>query len=252
MTSPTPKSKRTPVDRSHNPATAPQRDAAEIESRASLHPAQERAGKAPSTNLVLPRSPLIGRDHEIATIQQLLLQEQVGLLTLTGAGGIGKTRLALQVATTLLDHFVDGVYFVSLAPIRDADLVLVAIAETLQMREAGEQPLGESLQAYLQHRQMLLVLDNFEQVVAAAPAVARLLAQCSRLKLLLTSRATLHLYGEQEFPVPPLALPDPKHLNALGVELAQIASVTLFVQRAMAVKPDFVLDASNAVVVAEI
>ncbi len=134
--------------------------------------------------------------------------------------------------------------------------MLVAIAETLGIREVGGQPLLETLQAYLEHRQMLLVLDNFEQVVAAAPLLAPLLAQCGQLKTLVTSRATLHLYGEQEFPVPPLALPDAKRLNAIGEELApklaQVASLTLFVQRAMAVQPNFVLDASNIAVVAKI
>jgi predicted ATPase/DNA-binding CsgD family transcriptional regulator len=231
-------------------------DEAAPDRRAHSDPSQIRTDKPASTNLVLPRSPLIGRDHEIATIQQLLLQEQVGLLTLTGPGGIGKTRLAMQVAATLLDHFVDGVYFVSLGPIRDADLVSVAIAETLGVREAGGRSMVEALQAYLRHRQMLLVLDNFEQVVAAAPLVASLLMECGRLKVLVTSRATLHLYGEQEFSVPPLALPDPKWLTTRGVELApnlaQVASVTLFVQRAMAVKPDFALTATNAVAVADI
>jgi predicted ATPase/DNA-binding CsgD family transcriptional regulator len=210
----------------------------------------------PHNNLLLPRSPLIGRDHELAAVQHLLLQEKVGLLTLTGPGGIGKTRLALQVAANLLDHFVDGVYFVSLAPIRDVDLVIPAIAQTLGVREAGTRSLLESLQAYLRDRQLLLVLDNFEQVVAAAPLVADLLATCQRLKTLVTSRAMLHLYGEHEFPVPPLALPDPKRRAAgetdLVASVAHYAAVELFVQRALAAQPDFALTAINAAVVAEI
>ncbi len=256
MNTPTPKSRRPISDAAQIPSTDLQHEAAESERRAPNSVEYGHVGKRASTNLVLPRSPLIGREHEIATIQALLLQEQVGLLTLTGPGGIGKTRLAMQVATTLLDHFVDGVYFVSLAPIRDAALVLAAIAETLGIREVGGQPLLETLQAYLEHRQMLLVLDNFEQVVAAAPLLAPLLGAMQPTQDLVTSRATLHLYGEQEFPVPPLALPDAKRLHTIEVDvaptLAQVASLTLFAQRAMAVQPNFVLDASNIAVVAKI
>lgn len=256
MSTPDKGSRRLATDTTHAPADPSRYDDADAVRRALSDADQVHTTKRPFTNLMLPRSPLIGRDHEITTIQQLLLQEQVGLLTLTGPGGVGKTRLAMQVAATLLDHFIDGIYFVSLAPIREADLMIVAIAETLGVREAGGQPLLEVLQAYLQHRQLLLVLDNFEQVVAAASLVASLLAQCSRLKILVTSRATLHLYGEQEFPIPPLALPDPKRLRTMGVDLvpnlAQVASVTLFVQRALAVKPDFALTATNVAVVAEI
>lgn len=249
-------SRRPTTDTTHAPPDLVRHDEAAPDRGAQSDPGQIHTAKPSSTNLVLPRSPLIGRDHEIAAVQHLLLQERVGLLTLTGPGGIGKTRLAMQVAATLLDHFVDGVYFVSLAPIRNADLVSVAIAETLGVSEGGGQSIMEALQAYLQHRQMLLVLDNFEQVLAAAPLVALLLTTCDRLKIMVTSRATLHLYGEQEFPVPPLALPDSKRLKAMGValvpSLAQVASVTLFVQRAMAVQPDFALNATNEAAVAEI
>lgn len=228
---------------------------------------------APHNNLSLPRSPLIGRDHEVATVQQLLLQEQVGLLTLTGPGGIGKTRLALQVAANLLDHFVDGVYFVSLAPISDPKLVGAAIAQTLGLREAAGHSLAETLQAYLKDRQLLLVLDNFEQVVAAAALVGDLLNTCRHLKTLVTSRTTLHLYGEQEFPVPPLALPildfrfgildsdasttdqskikNPKS-KIDAASLSGYAAIDLFCQRASAAKPDFALTASNVADVAKI
>lgn len=206
------------------------------------------------SNLTLPRSPLIGRDHEVAVIQQLLLQDHVGLLTLTGPGGIGKTRLAMQVAVNLLDHFVDGVYFVSLAPIRDPDLVDAAIAQTLGLREAAGQSLAETLQTYLKDRQLLLVLDNFEQVVAAAALVGDLLNICRRLKTLVTSRTTLHLYGEQEFPVPPLALPDLTQLaqSTSTATVTQYAAIELFCQRASAAKPDFALTASNVAEVAKI
>lgn len=214
------------------------------------------AAKAVPSNLSLPRNSLIGRQHELAAVQQLLLQEEMALLTLTGPGGIGKTRLAMQVAANLSDHFVDVFYIVSLAPITDATLVLPAIAQTLGVHEASGRSIQQSLQEYLQHKQTLLVLDNFEQIVTAAPLVGELLTSCRRLKILVTSRVTLHLYGEQEFPVPPLALPPRRRLRAteailLGT-LANVAAIQLFTQRALAAKPDFVLNTTNAAAVAEI
>lgn len=245
-----------PSERARTPADSPPHDPSALDRRGQSHPAQGIVGKPPSTNLLLPRSPLIGRDHEVAEIQRLLLQDEVGLFTLTGSGGIGKTRLALQVAANLLDHFVEGVYFVSLAPIREAELVGVMIAQTLGVREVGGQPVLESLQDYIQDRQVLLVLDNFEQVATAAPLVGKLLAGCHRLKVLVTSRAPLHLYGEQEYPAPPLALPDAKRLRAIGEDqlpsLGDVAAIALFVQRARAVKPDFALTTANAAAIAEI
>ncbi len=225
--------------------------------KATAHsPEHEHASLTPrpASNLTLPRLPLIGRDPDLAALQQLLLQEQVGLLTLTGSGGIGKTRLALQVAANLLDHFVDGVYFVSLAPISAPELVSTMIAQALGVQESGGLPLQESLHNYLRDKQLLLVLDNFEQVVTAAPVVGELLKTCARLKVLVTSRATLHLYGEQEFPVPPLALPDPKQLAQTdpNASLAHYAAIELFCQRALAAKPDFALTPNNAATVADI
>ncbi len=206
--------------------------------------------KRPPSNFVLPRSPLVGRDHNLAALQQLLLQEQVGLLTLTGPGGIGKTRLAMQVAANLLDHFVDGVYFVSLAPISDPALVASIIAQTLSVQEAPGRAIQVSLQEYLRDKQLLLMLDNFEQILPAAGLVSALLKECRRLKVMVTSRATLHLYGEQEFPVPPLALPDAKHFTTAN--LTEFAAIDLFCQRAQASKPDFTLTADNAAAVARI
>src|SRR6266702_8444926 len=202
-------------------------------------------------NLPLQPTPFIGREKEVNAVQPLLLRDEVRLLTLTGPGGTGKTRLGLQVAAQLSDHFADGVFFVNLAPISDSTFVVPAIAGTLGLKETGEQPLHDLLQASLQDRQLLLLLDNFEQVLGAAEHVADLLASCPRLKVLVTSRAVLHVRAEQEFVVPPLAVPDPKHLPDL-VALSQYEAVVLFIARAQAVKPDFQVTNANAPAVAEI
>src|SRR6266566_3981380 len=202
-------------------------------------------------NLPVQPTPLIGRAKEVALVQNLLRREEVRLLTLTGPGGIGKTRLGLQVAAELSDRFADGVFFVNLAPISDSTFVVPAIAQTLDLKETGEQSLHDLLQASLQDRQLLLLLDNFEQVLGAASQVADLLAACPRLKVLVTSRFVLHVRGEQEFAVPPLAVPSPTHLPDL-VSLSQYEAVALFISRAQAVKPDFQVTNANALAVAEI
>jgi predicted ATPase len=155
-------------------------------------------------------------------------------MNLTGTGGTGKTRLGLQVAAELSDLFADGVYFVNLAPLSDPTLVLSTIAQTLDLKQTGDQPLLELLKWYLRDRHILLLLDNFEQVVSAALQVADLLAACPKLKVMVTSREVLHVRGEQEFPVPPLAMPDPVHLPDMAA-LAQYEAVALFIQRAQAV-----------------
>ena len=202
-------------------------------------------------NLPVQLTPFIGREQELTAVQQLLRREEVRLLTLTGAGGAGKTRLGLQVAAELSDRFADGVFFVNLAPMNDPALVVSTIAQTLDMREGTGQPLLECLREELRQQQLLLLLDNFEQVVAAVVQVMDLLAACPRLKVLVTSREVLHVQAEHEFPVPPLELPDPKRLPDLAV-LSHNAAVALFLQRAQATKPDFQLTNSNARAIAEI
>lgn len=202
------------------------------------------------SDLPLVLSPLIGRVQELAILRQLLQREEVRLLTLTGVGGAGKTRLSLQLAAELQSAFSDGVYFVALAALRNANLVLAAIAQTIGVLESSDQPLLESLKRVLRERQLLLILDNFEQVMAAAPLIAALLTAAPRLRILITSRTLLHLSGEHELPIPPLALPDREAPTTTN--LAQNPAVTLFIQRAQAVRPNLQLTDENAAAIAEI
>jgi len=204
-----------------------------------------------SDSLPVQPTPLIGREQEVVIAGQLLRREDVRLVTLTGPGGTGKTRLGIQVAAELSDMFADGVYFVSLAPISDPMLVLPAIAQTLGIRDGVGQSLSARLAEVLLKKQVLLLLDNFEQVIEAAPQVADLLTTCPQLKVLVTSREVLHVRAEHEFAVPPLELPDPAHLSELAA-IARAPSVALFLQRAQAVKPEFRLTTTNARAVAEI
>ena len=200
-------------------------------------------------NLPVQLTSFVGRAREVAEAQRLFGGTR--LLTLTGPGGTGKTRLSLELAASLVEQFQDGVYFVPLAPITDAGLVASTIAQTLGLKESGRQDSLQSLREYLGGKRMLLLLDNFEQVVSAAPMVSDLLKSSPDLKILVTSRVVLRVYGEQEFGVPPLGLPDPRHLPSLE-SLSQYEAVALFIQRAVTVKPDFVVTNDNAPAVAEI
>ena len=202
-------------------------------------------------NLPLQPTPFIGRQKEVDAVGQLLLREEVHLVTLTGPGGVGKTRLALQVAAEVSEHFTDGTWFVSLAPISDPDLVIPTITQTLGLREARDQSPLEHLKGSLHEKKTLLLLDNFEQVVSAAIPIADLLTICPQLKVLVTSREALHVRAEREFPVPALALPDARHLPDL-LALSQYEAVALFIERAQAVKPEFQVTNANAPAVAEI
>lgn len=203
------------------------------------------------TNLPSQATPFIGRQRELAALTDLLSNDDVRLVTLTGPGGIGKTRLSLQVAADLLDEFEDGVFFVELAPITGSDLVDTAIAATLGMRQAVDESLLDTLIRSLRRKQLLLVIDNFEHVIEAAPVVGDLIAGAPGLKILTSSREMLRVYGEHEYPVPPLGLPEESRSQTAAV-ISQYEAVSLFIQRAKATQPDFEIAEDNAPAIAEI
>jgi predicted ATPase len=204
-------------------------------------------------NLPIQPNPFIGREKELEAVRGLLRDEGVRVLTLTGTGGTGKTRLSLQAAADLVDRFPDGVFFVDLSAIDTPAYVIVAIARTLGIRETGAQPLRDLVSDALRDKDMLLLLDNFEQVMAAAPRVVELLSSCPRLKLLVTSREALRIRAERVFRVPPLEAPKMREIRDLSLpRLRQYEAVALFIERAVAARNDFIVNNENAPAVAEI
>ncbi|HUJ29762.1 MAG TPA: protein kinase [Candidatus Acidoferrum sp.] len=227
------------------------RELAAIRDRFSEKPVQAEPRQS---NIPVQRTGFVGREKEVAGAKELLLREDVRLLTVTGPGGIGKTRLAVEVASGLVDRFPGGIHFVPLSPVSDPRLLASVIVQTLGLRETGGQSPLETFKKHLLdslRAPMLFLLDNFEHLIQGAPTVAELLAIGPNLKILVTSRAALHVYGEHEFPVPPLALPDSRSTPPVEV-LSQYPAVALFVQRAVAAKPDFELNRENAPAIVEI
>ncbi|HET8851854.1 MAG TPA: LuxR C-terminal-related transcriptional regulator [Ktedonobacteraceae bacterium] len=232
---------RSPLDGSDHPLPTP------------LHPRASfpGSGHAPPHNLPAQLTPLIGREQEVAAVCTLLRRPEVRLVTLTGTGGIGKTRLAIQVATEVLADFADGVFLVSLAFLSDPALVPSTIAQILNVKESGTRPFSDLLIAFLRDKHLLLCLDNFEHLLEASPQMTDLLSACPHLSMLVTSRAVLHLQGEHVFPVPPLAVPDLTQLPPTDT-LPDYAAVALFLQRAQAVQPTFQLTSTNTHPTAEL
>src|SRR5919106_793844 len=208
-----------------------------------------RSMDARPNNLPVQLTSFVGRRRELEGVKKAIRAGR--LLTLTGPGGTGKTRLALQAARQLLPEFEHGVFFVALAPITERGLVLPAVAKALGLPEATRESTGEALGEHLRDKRPLPVTDKFEQILDAAPDVGMLLSSTQGLNLLATSREPLGLSGEREYPVPPLDLPDPAHLPAIE-GLSQYEAVSLFVERAMAVQPGFQVTNENAPAVAEI
>ncbi|HEY0492684.1 MAG TPA: AAA family ATPase [Candidatus Dormibacteraeota bacterium] len=219
-----------------------------LEGRPNQFPTLRTLESTPN-NLPIQMTSFIGRDDQVREAKQLLLRSR--LLTLTGPGGTGKTRLSLQIAAELLEQFPDGVYFVPLASVQDPELVPSVIAQTLSVPITGSQRPIDRVLEHLKGKRTLLVLDNFEQLTAAGPTVVEVLRSSEQLRVLLSSRAVLHVYGEQEFQVPPLRLPDPRSLPSLAA-LSQYEGVQLFIERAIAVKPDFRATDENAASIAGI
>jgi predicted ATPase/DNA-binding XRE family transcriptional regulator len=208
------------------------------------------------TNLPRELDSFIGREREIKSLRQLLVASSgygraTRLVTLIGPGGVGKTRLAVQAVSGLLDRFEHGVFFVDLTPIVDADRVATTIAQVLDLRETGQRSPHDSLKQYLRDRQILLLLDNFEQILGAAALISDLLATCPRLQMLITSREALHLRGEKRLPVPPLAVPDPG-LPPGAASLVECSAVKLLIERAVGVNPEFAVTDQNAAAVSAI
>jgi transcriptional regulator with XRE-family HTH domain len=226
-------------ERSSLMATLPRGDAA----------APAKLATTTEVNLPVPPTPLLGRKRELDEIRIFL--REVRLLTFTGLGGVGKTRLALEAAREAAEDFPDGVAFVALASLANPALVVPSVARSLGLREAGGQSPLEVLRAYLQKKRLLLVLDNFEHLMEAAPEVSELLGYCPDLTVLTTSRAPLRLRGEREYPVSPLKVPDPSRVPEVE-EIIDVPAARLFVERAKEASPTFSLTEANAAAVAAI
>ncbi len=206
----------------------------------------------PFQNLPSPTTSFVGRKHELAAATERLRQRDVRLLTLIGTGGVGKTRLALQVATQLNDSFPDGACFVALDQVGDAEGVISAIAQAFHIQEEKDSTLFEQTVIAIRDRSLLLILDNFEHIMSARQLVADLLTACPKLKMLITSRIMLHLRAEHLLEITPLAVPQATQLPDLTAATSNYASILLFVQRAQAVQPDFQLTENNITPIAEI
>jgi predicted ATPase/predicted Ser/Thr protein kinase len=229
------------------------RELAAIRDRFSEKSATRQA-ETRASNIPAQRTAFVGREKEIAAAKELLLSKDARLVTITGPGGIGKTRLGVEIASSVQEDFPGGIHFVPLSPLRDPALVASVIVQTLGIREAGGQSPLDLLKRHFyesSHPPVLFLLDNFEHLTPAAPIVAELLAIAPNLKILVTSRAALHVYGEQEFPVPALGVPESHSKPSLSA-LSQFPAVALFVQRAIAARPDFELNQQNASAVIEI
>jgi predicted ATPase/transcriptional regulator with XRE-family HTH domain/Tfp pilus assembly protein PilF len=210
-----------------------------------------RYSELKNTNLHAPTTSFVGREKEVKAACDLLLEPEVRLVCMTGPGGTGKTRLAQEVAVNLIDSFASGVYLVSLAEVNEPGMVLPAVARTFKLRESAGETLPTLLTAYLKSKRMLLLLDNFEQVARAAPALVELLAECPGLKMLVTSRTRLQVEAERVFPVPPLDMPDPARLPS-AERLARYEAVRLFIERAHGARADFDIAAGNVQTIARI
>ena len=220
-------------------------------SSGTVAPLPRRAAGPGAGRVSLPKplTSFIGREHELAQAKRLLQGSH--LVTLTGPGGSGKTRLCIAVAAEVAGDYPDGVYFVPLAPVRDPGLVPLTIVQSIGLQDARDVPLIEHLISQLRERQLLLVIDNFEHLLAGTPVVTQLLRETSAVRILVSSRSPLHVSGEQECPVPPLAVPG-MDARPTAASLAACESVRLFIERAAGVVPGFMLDDENAPAVAQI
>lgn len=221
--------------------------------KADRHPSRSTilVWREPDKHLLpVPLTSFVGRALDIAAVEKLLADPDVHLVTLTGPGGIGKTRLALRIAESMRQAFPDGVWFVPLASVRDAALLVPAIVQTLGLRQSSQRTAESALELHLRDRESLIILDNFEHLLEAGSTVAHVLGGCANLKMLVTSRATLRIYGEHQYRVPALTVHDPERMPA--DELRQSPSVCLFLDRASAARNDFGMTDENAAAIASI